>query len=1839
MKQKVYKLCVLAFLLFAPFFSKAVTVTDTALAANVQVCLKPELVRLAFSVGGTGTTGSYLDIKLPTGFTWEGLAYGPIVTGGSGSNSITYAGVFAGKHRLTFGSSTALQSIRLGFWQKANCGAGTSSFTTRDSLFFFEGTGSINLSATNAFNGVAPDLSITNIIHTPGTANVGDTVLRKFRVTNGGFGATSNFLIVDNYSAGELFYNISSFVINPSGVNYSLPISQIDIGLDSVILNFSADEISQIGDGDTLFENGEFFDIEYKIIPNSCGNSNVILSNLLATWVCNKTINCKWYDINIGISINIPGNPNLQLIRVLNRTTACHNLTSYGDTGIIRNNGTGPALDINFDLYISGYPHIHRTDMYGYLDTSMVYYKIGQNGARIKPLMTVTGTSAVNNSLCNILGSVTRVSLTIPLLRPGDSLILMTGINVCNYNYTCGAEETHLHQLGLPGINYGLNYKNACRSVTYDGGTQNIIFSYSYPNHQGQNDAPSSVSASTLTNFKQSLLAIPSGSHITNRAYHDITISIPAVLKLDSSYFGAGNYPVNITRANGVVVQPYAQVGPYTFRFSQTSLGGVGGAQSAINIRLKGYCDTNFCAGIVFWGYSWKINPDSVNCSNSNTWVCNNYPIAWTSQCKPVCCLAGLINLEFTTNRINYGKPDNDDNKLPDVTGSIDLSKIRTDKMVSGDTIEYYHKFYIKTNGTHTQWENLYDRFTLPNRASWWDLVSDSVFLNRAIGTDSIFSVTPTSNSNDWITDLSNLTDFLNNDTIIIKMKLVLKVNTSTSFNTQVNGYVSHVPNPVGADRFACVPIIDKMTVWFTQSFLDQVSTQVSNGCQQMSIYSQLYTATGPYGYANINHFEYEYRNFAYPTRVRQIIPKGYVVDSVEVWNISHSGFALPVSYQGLNVPFTIVKDTLDYNVSQYYTPNGGQIVPTDEGGFLQMRHYISPSCKVTPVIAQTLRGQTSYQMNNMFHYTREVVGSNFFNSSTSLQNNQPFFITNSPTPVAPAYQNTISWDISHSNISNVTVPNNWLYLYSKTGNIIVDSVKNGNLLIPKDGNNFYRLGTMTGGQTLNLTIFSSQNACDFDSILASTGYDCKGYPTSLIPKTDTLFYSGQTNLQMVGVLYIPANSVIPANSNFDVQGKVIIGANVSIGSGTIINSSTSIDVLPPNLFWSGIELTIGQVNFCLNNYTYLYIQPQPAAIQTQVTALTTTPSDPSNASSTAYGSSTIYMCQGFPFEMELQATQPGTIYDVKEVLTLPFNGGTGLDYISDSGYIEYPIGTAPRAFSATANTAILSQTPLGSMTLDLAQIDPTNFGSDKGLPGTGLGTNDTRRVKLRWKMKSNCNLVSGEQWQPTQQAISPCSAPATGNNGVTSGFPLDLFGVTRPYVATIRVATGLDGCGEQYTQVRLEKTGATAPQPTDSITIRLPKLVVAGSMVCLGNACPGGTGSTQAYSIRTDALYQYLSFQYPNTAGANGDTLLYQFPMRTINKSICENNQTVKADVYQQLTIYCGAPIPANLCPNAKASLGSETKSFDIRKAILNFNNYYSEYAYQQPIYKYRFLGEVQNSSTSVDALTGVTLKTFMDVNNNLIYDKGTDVEVKTTVLGSSIPAGGSVSFYDSFSNPSFNPSPSVPMYTVIDTGDATANCFCGGVVMSAFNQALPIDFLNAKAVSINNKIAKVSWSINSESGAVKFLIYRKAYGENNFKSIGELKAINNNNVLEYVYLDNISNVPIGEIQYQIEAITAQNETKKSQLMYIVKSEMLLNGQLFNIQPNPANEKVQIQFSKAIEDGQIKVYDMNGKLVLNLELNQNNPIINTSEWLSGIYTVQFETIYGVETHKLSIIK
>ncbi len=1758
MKSKITQLTMIMLLLMLPQLSKAVTVTDTALATNVQTCLKPEIVRLQFSISGTGTTGSYLEVKLPTGFTWEGLAYFTVVSGGA--NSATYAGLQSnGRHRITFANSTASSVLRMGFRQKATCGSGSSSFTALDSLFFYEGTGSMNLSATNSFNGNAPDLSLTGVSNSPSPANVGATVTRVMTITNGGLGATSNIIAVDAFSSGALGFVTGSGRINPSGVNYTIPNGQITVKADSFIFRLTATQIQQIGDGDTLFENGESFVLRYQIVPQNCGVGFSISSNLLVKWGCNNNF-CQTTSAIAGLGISAPASPNLVFSRIQQALKCYGNLQQ--DTAIYRNTG-GPATNVNISTY-QGYPGVgYSPTGLRNIDTSALRYKIGRNGSWVKP--SAFSNIATTGSAFGCGATIARVNFIVPVLAAGDTLYVLTTSTTCNVDFVAnrGCTQSTYSAPRMPVIDQNLTYRDGCNSITFTS-TLNTIRDYGLWDAQTTNNTPGSITGGTTSTFKYTFNQ--SGhSPASVRQKMRITFTPPAGFTIDNSS-GSGV----IVKIGATTYNPSSyNSGTNEYFFNGVPASSQGGAVMEVKVAAPacgscaaGYLDFN-------WESAYQLD-SSLGC-NYNKNNCNTARFYY--NCPP-CCPLGIVKLDsFKSMRKNYGLPDNNNDGQPDGSGIIDMSKVDTKNTANADTaiITWYGIVNAATSGPHTQFPYVFASFYTPSSFfTNYTNLGATVYVDRASLPDTSWTVgNGTRSGADTLRfNLSYSRPYKDGDKIRLELLLRNSIGyangyASNSWSLTPAMYGSQLANPVSADtsvRRTCGAGLDYLGVKIARTVINpQNPTAQFVGCNQVVLLPIVYQTYENSTANTQNMWEYEYKPLTYPKQYKWLPPIGYSVDSVRAQFRYHTTTSSSATVNLGTIPHTISNDTLIVNVGSRFTPDGGSLLPGDDGYTFDLFVHTKSSCQVSNLItlngrfaSGTLGGVVSTLTNIAPTYT--ISGP----SHHIMRSTLPQLLINSSNPTQNVYTNIVQWPLAVREAAGIASPLTWVSFVSNSGLVQVDSLKLGSTVILADANGFFRLGNLNN-TTNNYTVFARHTVCGTDSIQVYYGFSCSAYPS------------------------VPFNTTI-----------------------------------------------------CSYSPINLRLATQPSAIQTAITALASTPSDPSNASSTAYSLSTVNMCQSFPVEIEIQSTQASNIFNVKEILNLPIglNGNTALDYVSDSGYIEYPIGSTPRRFSSAANTAILAEISTGKITLDLNQIDPDSFSTSKGLKGTALGTNATRRVILRLKMRPNCDLISGDQWTATQRALSACGAGAIGDNTPVSGFVLNVSGVSRPYLADVVITSGrVEGCGGTApVRIRLEKVGASSPTPTDSLTLRIPKSVKSGTITCNGAFCPSGTVTPVETIIGN---FKYLKWQYPSTAGNGGDTLLYTYSMSADDKASCATGEQVKVDVLQKITITCGA----GTCPNATVSLGGSQRPFDVVKANLIFDAYSSTYVYPS-FYKYVFGGNVLNTSTYVAAGTGVTLKTFMDVNNNLTYEKGIDALVKTTVLGSSIPTSGSVSFMDSFENNLYPPSPSLPMYTVIDTGDASANCFCGGVVQSAFNQALPIEFLSVKATNLNNLNGKVQWVTNADKFTLRFDIYRRTENEATFTKIGYVMAQNGlNQQAQYVYYDPISSLSEGRIYYQIEAVSLNNINKLSQVVSIQKTGLITDNSLFSISPNPSTNHVKITLSEGLINGEVTITDLNGKVVYQSKFNGVETAIKTSEYTAGVYTVRIKSSESIETQKLSIIK
>jgi hypothetical protein len=1308
-------------------------------------------------------------------------------------------------------------------------------------------------------------------------------------------------------------------------------------------------------------------------------------------------------------------------------------------------------------------------------------------------------------------------------------------------------------------------YKNACGNATYSMSPQYVI---PYRSHyfDGTNSGPLQIGDGQSADLSIDIGNISDNRSTEllfgNRAFREVTITKPNVLIYDPAFPN----PVYFEHpTNGILLPYYRSANGDTFKFRISNLHS--GLGTVFHAKVKGLCDGATCSGILEYTLDFKHNPDTTYCTRKNPEICLKYPFAWTSSCI-VCCPKGMVNLRYDLNRINYGLGDDDNNGLP--SGALDLSLINTKRVIPGDTVEFVHKFYLKTDAVDTQWDYLRSLMTVSN-TSHYSVISDSVFVDRLSGPDSTFAMTPgTLGSNQFNTDLSAMPPFYQGDTVTVRLKLrVIRnpVATVTSFNTEVGGGAS---NDNFVTSFACGAFVDKQEIYGTDAFGYESFRSTVNGCQQYRIVHRFYIRIGGGSdrYSNYK-FPYEYRPLATPLKLKVGIPKFYTVDSVE-WDgfDYYAGQSTGVNNYpaDTNIAYTFTNDTLEFDVRWMFSRYGGKILEADEGGYLRFNTWLTPSCQTNTGIQERFKLFDSFNFVVPLSNSRYDEATAAGQTGSTLANFHPNLIYSSATPIANAYSKEVTWPISVNNLSTFTATRNWLYPESPSGLVLIDSIKEGGTIIPKDANGFYIIGDVPAGGTRNFTVYGNSSACSFDSVIVNTGWSCGAYPTSFTDST------------------------------------------------------------------------------CGRQPLPLYVQPQPAAIQTQITALSATPSDPFDGASAAHGSSDVTMCESFPFEMEIQSTQPGNIYDVIEEVLLPFNGGVGLDLVFDSITVEYPRGTTPRLAAHQGRALMASTVTSGNMTLDLQKLDTVNFGTNPGLKGTGLAANNNERIAIiRWKMQTNCNINSGDQWNARQKANQSCGTVATGDNQITSGFAIDIAGVTKPYIVGTTITPNVGGCSAgncDTTTISMVKIGAGIAIAPDSVFIRVPLDVTIGTITCEGGNCPGGvTGVIPISTINQiiDGNRRVLTFPVPTEFDANGDIMTYRVQAFSTYQGTCNSSLVMDGGVRIPAVLVCnGTP-----CPVSDASLGSISESFDIEMPILNFTNYNAVYGY--PIvnpYEYYYWGSIQNTGKH-QTETNMILNTYIDKNQNGMYDPSPiDSLAHSQIITAQIMPDSTLVIADSFFTSSTPPSPTSPVYSVIDTSFGSSNCMCNGIAPSTFINALPVDYLYFNGQLVNNSFGHLNWATSAEYNSLRFDVLRAVGVPYNYEKVGTVVAAGNSQVKKtYSFVDDVQSLPAGPIFYRLNQVDVNGTTSPTNIVRVVKKGTLSN-ETVNVSPNPANTSFNVSVNGMIDGTyNLTLINATGQQVMTISVEvlngQSSKDVDISSLPAGVYTIS-----GIEQPiRLSIVR
>ncbi len=181
-----------------------------------------------------------------------------------------------------------------------------------------------------------------------------------------------------------------------------------------------------------------------------------------------------------------------------------------------------------------------------------------------------------------------------------------------------------------------------------------------------------------------------------------------------------------------------------------------------------------------------------------------------------------------------------------------------------------------------------------------------------------------------------------------------------------------------------------------------------------------------------------------------------------------------------------------------------------------------------------------------------------------------------------------------------------------------------------------------------------------------------------------------------------------------------------------------------------------------------------------------------------------------------------------------------------------------------------------------------------------------------------------------------------------------------------------------------------------------------------------------------------------------------------------------------------------------------------------------------------------------------------------------------------------------------------------------------------------LPVK-LNSFDVQKNNQSSVVKWTSVSEENVKLFEITRSLDGVN-FDVIGKVNAIGNSNALQnYEFVDfGLTQCKSENIFYKLKVVENDGQEFWSHIVQIKNA--LENNIVFNIYPNPAIDKVQLDFKSDLDEiVVITVMDVNGKLVKHLidpQMNGKSFEIDIRDLKNGLYFIDITDINGVSASR-----
>lgn len=1112
-------------------------------------------------------TNDTLKITMPPGIIYQSGS----ITGATESNiSATNAPVFLLQNIPT------LTTVNITYI--ATVGCDVMAYTSSGGVI--ENTARVNYTANNIANFDShttatyivrqPNLSIVSVSNQSYTGSIGDTYTRCINITNGGLGELSQFTLTDIHGAGLQITAVDKGTWNSAGLT------------ETIVIN--SNSFTSIGDNDTLFENGETITICETINIINCIS---VASAFEAYWGCNNQ-HCQssLSTANVVFPNLIP---NLVVTPNSGNITApmnsCLSQASQQELKI-ENTGLGQAVNVHFDIFQStgsGYQNVLGSS----IDENSFTVQIGNSS----PVAIAVDTSEITASLsCMASTAKGRVKLTIPTINAGEIIYIRWNTYSCCYNACTGSGQNYFN-----GWRYLGDYSNICQNEYIIPETWGRIYSQMY----GSIDNNSSLS--TLTsgqtgnfNFIFSSFGMHYAYPVSGTAYWKLVFTLPACLNY------SGN--LKITAFNGITTWLPTSVTPsgntVTAIFNGSAPFWLDHAEITIDLTLN----CSGCAGASGAVELKTLYVPDASCACEVHFSCQS---AAVSLLCPTSCPEGMAFSYFDIVRTSYGKPDNEPgggDGLPDISGNLDFSKIKTGRAMFGDTITGSYRGTVITSLAHPSWQYCYASSSISN-GNLLSFLDAKLLIYRGgslLATCTNFNpvVNTSGTTRDFLYDLSAPTlipggclpggfIYSNNDSIVFQARYKVTVNTGgpilNCYSTN-EYYVADIPNPTQlADKYQCSNFNGNCSIlgyYFTTHAPDNFSVK---SCDDVTIYQNYYLSIGPCcsNYYGGNLFPFEYRNWAHIDTLTAVVPTGYDFVSANFIEYRTAGtLNYSVSSPTLITPTNPNSETLMFPVEQYFQGYGGSLPLSDDGFVGTLSVVLKPSCKVTPTISQDIRYDWTFAPTSFLSASGAYP--TFISSVQDyITYTAPDLFLQSSLPSVLTPDNTANWNISISNTSNTSdALNTWLSSPTISGITITQLLDvDNNVVINPSVGGIYQVGTVNAGAVRNFKFTATFTSCAQDSIVVYSGWNCMGgYPTNLAaypctPEQITLKSTPLTPLLIVNVTGPSATVQLCDTASYSIEG-----VNVQLGTAYNVSLTATLPI--------GVSIVPGtsQLNYPTSN-------------------------------------------------------------------------------------------------------------------------------------------------------------------------------------------------------------------------------------------------------------------------------------------------------------------------------------------------------------------------------------------------------------------------------------------------------------------------------------------------------------------------------------------------------------------------------------------------------------------------------------------------------------------------------